>query len=394
MTSTLRSKGYPFFVFYLIYWLAYASLFPYLGVYYESIGLVGTQIGFLGSITAFVEILSSILISIIADIIKKPKLILIVLLLGLIFAAFLLKATTVFSIIVISVIILGFCTSPINTLVDKMLLDTLESKESYGLYRLGGSIGYGLGIYLIGYSILNYGLNIIFPKFIIIILINIIVFLALSQSIKNENFVEDSKTINYKDIKDNIKNKNLVVIYGTLLLWGITESSFGQFLSLHLLSNGFSSISIGFIIAAALLGEIFCFMLTPYLLNKIKLKKIILLSFLLQFVRAFTLSRVPPFKLLIVGQFIGGGSFPLIWASTTQLIDNYFIEDIGNTMQGLKNVMNNGIGRIIGYALSGFLYQEYNSSAIFKLMAAISLAFLFVNLFINFIDRRYSSDAV
>lgn len=72
-----------YFFFYLIYWAACSCLTPYLGNYYESRGLTGSQIGMLGSAVSAVIILSSSFTNYMADCTRKPKLILIIALFGM-----------------------------------------------------------------------------------------------------------------------------------------------------------------------------------------------------------------------------------------------------------------------------------------------------------------------
>ena len=52
---------------YFFYWGSLAPFIPYVGLYYESVGLTGTQIGQLGSVRSIISFASAILLAFLSD---------------------------------------------------------------------------------------------------------------------------------------------------------------------------------------------------------------------------------------------------------------------------------------------------------------------------------------
>ena len=61
---------------YFVFWSGLAAYLPYIAVYYESIGLMGGEIGRLNSIPYFVTLVSSIVFAFLSDKFGQHKLIL------------------------------------------------------------------------------------------------------------------------------------------------------------------------------------------------------------------------------------------------------------------------------------------------------------------------------
>lgn len=377
-------RSTSFFFFYFFYWCAHACLGSFLGLYYEANGLSGTQIGLIGSLIALVAVVSSFLVNLIADLLKKTRLVLLLSMAGSIAAVFLLRRSSFFVTIAAASALFHFCAYPANTIADKLLLDRIhKTPERYSLYRLGGSLGYCAGVLCIGYLIGRFALPVLFPAFYTAAALCLLVILCLPIDAVSDSAARvpaSTKPRDKVDLRKMLQNKNFFLIYGSLALWGITESSMVQFLSLHLNASGFSSSTTGVLIGATMLGEALCFVVTPLVIRKVSSMQALILSFVIQFLRCATLAWLPPLPFILLGQFIGGGSFSLIWSSSTQLINEHFDSSISNTAQGLKTMANSGIGQMIGVPLCGWLYQYFGSGIAFELMAWLCLAFVAVNL--------------
>lgn len=372
-------RNFPFFLFYFFFWCSHACIGSFLGLFYESRGLTGTQIGAIGSAVAVVAVLSSSAVNPLADVLKKPRLMLVLLSVGSLTAIFLLRRSTVFVTIALASALFNFCGYPVNTMADKLLLDNIrDCPQRYGLYRLGGSLGYCAGVLCVGFLIARFALPVIFPAFYVTAALCLLVVLLLPTG-KPRGVIcaKPREPVNLLAI---LKNKKFFFIYGSLMLWGITESGMVQFLSLHLNASGFSTGTIGALIGATMIGEALCFVVTPLIIKRVSALQALTLAFVIQFLRCASLAWLPPLPLIFLGQFIGGGSFSLIWSSSTQLVSECFSNSVSNTAQGLKTMANSGLGQIVGVPLCGFLYQYTSSACAFRLMAVLCLAFVALNL--------------
>jgi predicted MFS family arabinose efflux permease len=216
------------------------------------------------------------------------------------------------------------------------------------------------------------GLLSIFPVFIGVMLVCTLCVLPISA--EPIQTVKPQKN-NLREYAALFRHKKFVSIYCTLALWGLAEAAL-TFLTLHLKNNDFNSRHIGLLLADAMAGEIAGFLLTVRLLKRIGPEKTIALSFVCQIIRSGSLAMLVPLPLMIVCQFIGGFSLPMIWASITYQVNETFPARIGNLAQGLKVVALNGLALLIGIPLCGILYQHVSSNSIFWMITAICVLYI------------------
>lgn len=360
-----------YFFYYLIYWAACSCLTPYLGNYYESRGLTGSQIGMLGSAVSAVIILSSSFTNYMADCTRKPKLILIIALFGMSAAAILIYKSGSYFVLYIAVLLFYFCNAPTLTLPDKLLLDCIQkTPEKYSLYRLGGSIGNAIGSIIVGEIILEFGNETSFHLFVPVMAITAVFAMFLPSP---ESKTSKQRTAGH--LKSLLISNKFYLIYGSLAVWGVTGTSISLFLGIRLLNSGLTSQHLGIVIACNMIGEIVSFIIAPRLLKKFRAEFIMILSFLIQIIRTGTLMLLPPMPILILGQIIGGAGFSLIWASTTQLIDYYYPKSISNTAQGMKTFADMGVGQIIGSLILGSIYQHLGAAYVFGIVTILSIIY-------------------
>jgi MFS family permease len=268
-----------------------------------------------------------------------------------------------------------FFNAPASPISDKLILDTLALEpERYSWFRLGGSIGYGIGALFIGLIIARFGLLSVFPVFALVMAICTLIILPIpGREGGKENAPREMLKI--RDYGALIRHKRFFAIYGILALWGLAEAAL-SFFALHLQNHGFNSRYIGLLLATAMAGEVAGFLLTARLLKKTRPERVIFLSFVSQCIRSSSLALVLPLPFLVCCQFIGGFSFPMIWASTTQLVNATFPSRMGNVVQGFKVIAVNGLAQLTGVPLCGFLYQYVSSASIYWMITAVCIAYL------------------
>ena len=329
---------------------------------------------------AVVAIIASFLVTWIADRYNRSKLILLICVFSLIIAAFFLRISTSHFFVLFWVFCYSFFSAPTSPLVDKIVMDSLRNNPAkYGHLRLGGSLGYGIGSLGIGFILMWNSFFSIFYCFMIVMFITAFIVLVMIQDRKTMEPVETKKTkLHFFDYRELLNNKQFFFIYGTIIIWGITEAAFTHFLALHVQSLGKETKVLGMLLAAAMTGEIFGFFITPILLKKFNPHIIILLSFIMQFIRCLSIYTNIPLGFLLFGQFLGGNSFSLIWTSMTILINLVFPQRMANFTQGLRGISYSGLGYIIGLPICGWLYQYCFKGSLFIFMACISIIYIII----------------
>ncbi len=173
----------PLRTLWMLFFLLYASIgvsFTFINVYYASIGLTGTQIGLLSTIGALTSMVGAALWGYLSDRTGQARWIMAIggFLAGGLF--FLTPLMRTFTALVILTIGIGIFASSAFTLIDALTLTLLgEHRGQYGRYRLGGSLGYILTASLGGFIYQRFGLTLIFPVYLFIMVLFGIISLRL-----------------------------------------------------------------------------------------------------------------------------------------------------------------------------------------------------------------------
>ena len=170
-------------LYYFFAYAAMASLVPFLVIYYQSLGLSGSQIGLLTGIPTLISLISTPFWGGLADATSKKRLLLggaILLSMAMVWA---LSNTTVFLWIALVVIFFAFNSAPVMPLVDSSVMDMLgERKDLYGKLRLWGAVGWGSSAPVIGWLIERNGMKWSFWGYLILTAVVLLVVLNLPAS--------------------------------------------------------------------------------------------------------------------------------------------------------------------------------------------------------------------
>ena len=140
--------------FYFLFYAAAAAIAPFIVLYYQDLGLTGTQIGFLAGIPPLVSLFSATAWGIISDVTQRHKVSLLVAIGGAILMVLALPAFKTFAWLVPAILLFAFFFSPIMPLVDSTTMNLLgDRKEGYGRIRLWGAVGWGITAPLAGWLI-------------------------------------------------------------------------------------------------------------------------------------------------------------------------------------------------------------------------------------------------
>ncbi len=373
---------------YFVFWCGLASFLPYLNVYYESINLKGGQIGQLNSIPYFVSFLSSIIFGFLSDVTRRHKMVLMVCVLGIVAVLFIYPTVHTFAALVPIVLTYSLLHAPINPILDETTLTSLEKPELYGRIRVGGSIGWGIMVLVTGYLIdhLGLGLPIIFYIYIffnVLFLININIMPALHRQPS-----VSAKSISPTLIWKMVKQPGFMLFMLVIIVWGIGESSIGNFLFLHIKSLGGSSTLMGTALSVSLIGEIITFSYAHKIQARLGPHMMILAAFVVLFAWLTGLSLIRNPNAIPFFQIFGGAGFALLQSGSVAYVDRRAPREIGTTAQAVRGALYFGFGAGVGVIISGNLYESAGSVILFRTMSYITLAGLFLGIVAYLIERR------
>lgn len=163
-------------LFYFFTFFGFGSLFPLLSVYLKSeVGLSGTQIGTIMSISPIIMIFIQPLWGMISDYTRKPVPVLATALVGTALAGLLYASVQQYVWIIIAAALLSFMQSAVVPLSDSITLNYVQKTEgNYGSIRLWGAVGFAVSVLVGGWLSETFSLGIIFYVFALILLLSAI----------------------------------------------------------------------------------------------------------------------------------------------------------------------------------------------------------------------------
>jgi predicted MFS family arabinose efflux permease len=389
--KTPRGSLIGLWLAYFLYWGSLAPFVPYVGLFYESVGLTGSQIGQLGSLRAVVSFISAIALAFLSDILRRRKLILILCVLGMITALILFPYMASFATLLPVVVLYSIFLSPVLAILDQDTLGALEDPRNYSKVRMGGSFGWGIIVFGAGLlmDVPGIPLMIMFPLhiFFLTLLLALVIFLPDANSVH----APDPRRASLADVGNLLRQPGFALWMGVIFLFGTAEASIINFLFLHIRDLGGSSALMGLSMTFAILGEIVGFSLARRLQGRVGSRRMIVLSLLLRMLwYAFiTLTRQPVMILFI--QILGGVSFSLIESGSVAYVNERAPRRIGTTAQAVRSAIFLRLSGTVGALIAGALYTAHGSVYMFTIMGFSLLAILILAITLRTVEKRRGS---
>ncbi|PLR68857.1 MFS transporter [Bacillus sp. UMB0893] len=364
-----------FYSFYFLIFFAFGSLFPLLPVYLkDSIGLSGSQIGMIMSISPVVMILIQPLWGILSDITQKPTVLLTIALtlagvFGLVFSVL---DTYAWLILVASM--LAIVQSALIPLSDSISMNYVQkTKTEYGSIRLWGAVGFAVAVMTVGQLAGLFSMSMIFYSFAFILFVAVI----FAYQLPNEN-----KTMQIS-IKEGIKELSNVPRYfvflfvAFLVLGPILANNiyFGIFVAE--LGGGLTGIGIAFLLAAGSEAPFMKF--ASSWIRKLGMMNILMMATFISSVRWFLYFIEPPLGVVYITTIAQGFSVGLFIPAALQYVRDLAPAAVGATAISLYSSVGNGLGNWFCTFLGGLILEAYSVLYVylfFGILSSIALAVL------------------
>ncbi len=372
--NTPRGAQINLWLAYFIYWAGAAAVMPYIAVYYETVGLKGSQIGQLNSIPFFVSMISSIILGFLSDVSRQHKKILRLCAAGMIVVMALFPNAHTFLTFLPIVFMWSFINAPFNSILDQTTLNALENPADYGKIRVGGSIGWGIMVLVTGFLVdkLGRGYGIIFYIHILFLILFLVNTLGMPHGRRVAADPENQPSL--KKVVDMLRQPGMLPVLLMIAIWGVGEASITNFLFLHIKSLGGSSTLMGVALSISLVGEIVAFSLANKLQVKIGPVRMMLLSFVVLFTWLLGLSLIRNPNAIPFFQVFGGAGYALIQSGSVAYVNARAPKEVGTTAQAIRGGVLSGLGIGIGTLISGLIYETSGSVVLFRNMSILTLA--------------------
>jgi len=368
---------------YFLFWGAIATFIPYVSLYYETVGLGGTQIGAINSVRALVSFISAIAIAFLSDVLRRRKLVFIVCVLGMIVTLAIFPFMASFITILPIMALYSAFQTPNIAILDQETLSILEDPKNYSKVRVGGS--YGIGIITLAAGLLidlpGISLSFIFVLHILLMLALLVLVLLLPDS-EADTAGGDSPSV--KDLRALFRIPGFALWLGMILLYGIGDASVINFLFLHVRAIGGSASLMGLMTAFSIAGQIIAFAVARRIKSRIGSRRIMIISFVLRTIW-FVLIGINTNPLLVLPiHILSGASFAFIDAGSVAYINERVPGRIGTTAQALRSAILIRLSAALGSLVVGALFQRFGSGNMYLIMAVFSA----VSMILAFILRQ------
>ena len=335
------------------------------------------QIGMLNSLFYIVTVISALTIGYIADRTRKPRLTICICFCCIILMILYMSKATSLLHLAAAYAMYGYFVVSCSDLAEKLLMEQLGNETRFfGLFRVGGPLGYSGGAILAGYLIPAAGFTTLFPVSMIFAASCVCMALLMKES---RTAIQPRKKGPRVPVQQFFTSWQSAYLYGTMVLWGFSEGGALSYLAVYMSDQRFSTEYTSALITIAMIGQTCIYFLMPLIQPRVPPKILVMLGFITFSGRILALALVGTphvsFFLVSVLHFIGGGAQALVLTPITLMIGRSFSPEISSMAQTLKTVASKGIGSSTGALLYGWLYSVIPARSVMLFFAALIFAF-------------------
>jgi MFS transporter, PPP family, 3-phenylpropionic acid transporter len=377
-------KAIPF-TFNVMYFASFASIAPFIVLYYQQLGFSGAQISMLAGLPPLVTIFFSPFWTNLADAKQRHKLIMSIGLAVIVLVTAAFPFTHTFALVMVLVLLFNVFVAPLSSLADSATISMLsEEKDLYGRIRVGGTIGWGVAALAVGALIKQYGLNMAFWSSALLSALGLLVCQGLS-------FRKQEEAESQGSVRDLLSNPRWILFLALAFFGGIAFASTAAYLSPYMKELGGNEFDVGIALAVATLSELPVFFFGDRLLKRFKSYGLLIVALIITGIRSFLFTAAGTPILAILVQVLHGLTFPAMWVAGVSYADENAPPGLKSTAQGLFGAMTFGFGSAVGGFMGGFLLESIGGRALFFVYGVIVLLGVAI---ITLIEKRFTTQVV
>jgi len=369
MSETSRSSlKYLIASQYFLYFGVLGIFLPYFNLYCYHIGFTGFQIGALSALRSVTLVLFSLAWGILADRfqIRRPIYIFCNIASALIWIFYLFSEN--FWVMLIITAFYGMFYAPIISFLEAFSMDVLgREKKSYGSLRMWGSISFIIVVISLG-KIIDF-----FSVTIILVLILAGSLLQASISFKIPDIKIAKKDLLSSATKSLLNTRVIIFLFCAFLML-VSHGAYYGFFSIHLENLGYSNTFIGIAWALASTAEIFVMIQSDKIFKVFSPEKVLTFSFIVAALRWFILFFATSETIILMSQLLHAVTYGTFHMASILYIDLLSPDKNKTLGQAVNNAATYGFGLMVGFFLSGYLYENMDTSFLFIISSLIAIA--------------------
>lgn len=379
-----RTILYLFSINAIIY-IASGFYTPFLSAYYAQKGIDAEKIGILLMIGPCVVLLTQRFWAKISDRTGKRKEVLLVTIVGSGFSMLLYYLGNSFLCMFFATVVVTSFTTAVIPLSDAILIArSLKEGYSYSIIRLGGTLGYAVMTICAGmYLKTRPQMQFVFAFFAYMILFCFCIGLKEErngQIVINEVVQENEQNRIFK-------NRDVYIVLGLAFVSQMCLSFYTGFIGPYILEKGYTQSTIGVINSISALSEVPVLFYINRMLRKHGTIKILFLSCFLMGIRILLPIRSGIIG-IVLAQLLQGVTYMTMYYSCAVYISTCVYEKYQTKGQSILNVVQLGLGAIVGNLVGGKLIRLLGYEKGYLLMAGITTLMTICALIVYFWKNR------
>jgi PPP family 3-phenylpropionic acid transporter len=371
------TKFWPFMAN-VAYFACVACVYPFLVLYYQSLGFSGSQIGLLSGITPVMTVIGGPLWTNLADVTRRHRLIMSLIVVVALLSLLALPLLRTFGPVLLMVIVLSACFSPITSFIDSATLFMLAGeKEMYGRVRLGGTFGFGVVGYVAGVLVQDYGLKLAFWSGALALLLALVAGQYLTYAPVSHAPATRAGT-HSGSVRDLLANRRWWPFLAVAFAGGLALAVSNTYLLPYMKQLGANESTMGLALAVGTLSEVPVLFFGNRLIARFGPYRLLMAAMAITGARLvlFVFSGTPSAVLWL--QLLSGLTFPLMWLAGVAYAHENAPSGLAATAQGLFGAMVYGFGAAVGNFAGGPLLERLGGHTTYLIFGAVILAIVLV----------------
>jgi MFS transporter, PPP family, 3-phenylpropionic acid transporter len=357
--------------YYFVFFVGFASLTPFLVLYYEKRGLSGSQIGLLAAISPLVSLVAGPLWSGFADATRRHKSIFMFTMAGVVVTSLLIYNASSLAWLIPTVILFAFLAAPIMPLMDSSTMSLLEGrKDQYGKIRVWGTLGWAIGAPLTGWLVERSGVQWSFYAYAFLMIVSLLIGsrIPIGHTQISAPFRDGMRRL--------FSNRRWMFFLLVIFISGIANAGISTYLFLYMDGLGAGRGMMGLALTISTVSEVPVMFFADRLLRRFNARGLILIALSIYIVRLLLNSLVGFPLLILVIQLLHGFTTPTLWVAGVSYVSEIAPPGTGATAQALFVGVLNGLGAAAGALIGGILFQSVGPVVMFRVFALILLVAL------------------
>jgi len=384
-TGLLDRTLSPFYLYYTVVFMAGVTLSTFLNIYFqEELGFSLAQIGTIASLGPLVTIFTQPFWGILSDRLNRRR-VLMFIIAGAVVMSLLFPLHYTFIYIAVVAVFNTMFNNSITPMGDAITLQFLEGKKvRFNTIRMIGTISYGLMAAVVGHLIGDELVRIFYLQAILLGVALFAVFWMPDLQKKALAGAEAETAPVEKlplsvSLRELFKNKMILCILATTLVFGLTMTFYHAFLGIQMRYMGANEVQVGQALFLSALSEIPVLIFVNRLLGKRKPVHVLMLVGIFMALRMFLMyiSDVQGSVGILYGaQLLHGLTFMVHFYFTVVMLNTHAPPQLKSTVQSLNGVIR-AVAALIGGGVGGFLAQRITIGQIYLYLAVIVFTLCF-----------------